>query len=47
MLARLFASVEVSIHTPTKGVTNLKVIYLVNNFVSIHTPTKGVTWLPS
>ena len=37
--------VEVSIHTPTKGVTGdvLKIVTLA--VVSIHTPTKGVTLL--
>ena len=34
---------QVSIHTPTKGVTN-KVVYVPPVYeVSIHTPTKGVT----
>ena len=36
---------QVSIHTPTKGVTN-KVVYVPPVYeVSIHTPTKGVTFL--
>ena len=36
---------EVSIHTPTKGVTELSVCYNARNSVSIHTPTKGVTFV--
>ena len=36
----------VSIHTPTKGVTNSWTILAVAVYVSIHTPTKGVTHLP-
>ena len=38
----LFA-VDVSIHTPTKGVTKYCHITCFITFVSIHTPTKGVT----
>ena len=34
---------EVSIHTPTKGVTRLVSYCLAVFSVSIHTPTKGVT----
>ena len=34
---------RVSIHTPTKGVTKNKVVYVPPVYVSIHTPTKGVT----
>ena len=34
---------KVSIHTPTKGVTQAVVWYYTNIIVSIHTPTKGVT----
>ena len=34
---------EISIHTPTKGVTNLKLGYGGTQAISIHTPTKGVT----
>ena len=34
---------NVSIHTPTKGVTASKVHVTVTIYVSIHTPTKGVT----
>ena len=33
----------VSIHTPTKGVTEYKTSFDRFNGVSIHTPTKGVT----
>ena len=38
------SSVKVSIHTPTKGVTEMVVINDNGKAVSIHTPTKGVTW---
>ena len=34
----------VSIHTPTKGVTNYLHTSVMVIEVSIHTPTKGVTW---
>ena len=34
----------VSIHTPTKGVTNGGAFVVCSPIVSIHTPTKGVTW---
>ena len=34
---------EVSIHTPTQGVTNLPLSLLKVIDVSIHTPTQGVT----
>ena len=34
---------QVSIHTPTKGVTNDAWLPCTINLVSIHTPTKGVT----
>ena len=34
----------VSIHTPTKGVTNFQQQYKPLSRVSIHTPTKGVTF---
>ena len=34
---------EVSIHTPTKGVTNTAANQRKRWEVSIHTPTKGVT----
>ena len=39
----------VSIHTPTKGVTQEAAVQGAQNKVSIHTPTKGVTsvWQPS
>ena len=38
-----YPTVEVSIHTPTKGVTfGLASIFMLAK-VSIHTPTKGVT----
>ena len=33
----------ISIHTPAKGVTNNKFIYLRRWRISIHTPAKGVT----
>ena len=33
----------ISIHTPTKGVTNMPFQFIVNYIISIHTPTKGVT----
>ena len=36
---------EVSIHTPTKGVTYSFFCFSANFWVSIHTPTKGVTEL--
>ena len=39
--AKMF--VNVSIHTPTKGVTVSAALYLAEISVSIHTPTKGVT----
>ena len=35
---------QVSIHTPTKGVTRLRKWFLKEYDVSIHTPTKGVTF---
>ena len=35
---------RVSIHTPTKGVTNFCVAFCYRFTVSIHTPTKGVTY---
>ena len=35
---------EVSIHTPTKGVTIMQEQNRFNAEVSIHTPTKGVTF---
>ena len=35
--------VDVSIHTPTKGVTRWSLCYPLCVDVSIHTPTKGVT----
>ena len=34
---------DVSIHTPTKGVTSGYEAILTKTIVSIHTPTKGVT----
>ena len=34
---------DVSIHTPTKGVTSAANLYQLCETVSIHTPTKGVT----
>ena len=34
---------DVSIHTPTKGVTLLALLWRRQEIVSIHTPTKGVT----
>ena len=40
---RLRCSVQVSIHTPTKGVTMILKVLLCSKNVSIHTPTKGVT----
>ena len=39
------AVIEVSIHTPTKGVTKPKFGKYQAMKVSIHTPTKGVTYL--
>ena len=36
---------NVSIHTPTKGVTEIFLGALLDIIVSIHTPTKGVTLL--
>ena len=33
----------ISIHTPTKGVTDLEKALTVQAKISIHTPTKGVT----
>ena len=42
--AKLAANaLQVSIHTPTKGVTKNVLIRLDSIPVSIHTPTKGVT----
>ena len=38
-----YLRVLVSIHTPTKGVTNVNVVNNHFTHVSIHTPTKGVT----
>ena len=35
---------EISIHTPAKGVTNLKGLDIVCVYISIHTPAKGVTF---
>ena len=37
-------TIEVSIHTPTKGVTTYSLILSFIFPVSIHTPTKGVTF---
>ena len=34
---------NVSIHTPTQGVTEKKRNEIIADFVSIHTPTQGVT----
>ena len=34
---------SVSIHTPTKGVTDSRRVFTIDMAVSIHTPTKGVT----
>ena len=39
----LALSSRVSIHTPTKGVTQLTNFIVKYGYVSIHTPTKGVT----
>ena len=39
----LKASIVVSIHTPTKGVTQIELEMYAALEVSIHTPTKGVT----
>ena len=41
--ARLFELLRVSIHTPTKGVTDQSCNWASVGRVSIHTPTKGVT----
>ena len=38
-----YKEIQVSIHTPTKGVTQSININIRNIIVSIHTPTKGVT----
>ena len=35
---------EVSIHTPTQGVTSTCAKYVLIVVVSIHTPTQGVTY---
>ena len=37
---------DVSIHTPTKGVTDSPILIAIFHYVSIHTPTKGVTYPP-
>ena len=34
---------DISIHTPTKGVTRKKAVEVIIISISIHTPTKGVT----
>ena len=34
---------DVSIHTPTQGVTQRAMLYAIPIQVSIHTPTQGVT----
>ena len=39
-------NLEISIHTPTKGVTEQRLIDSKQLRISIHTPTKGVTDLP-
>ena len=39
----LCCSMDVSIHTPTQGVTTLAAVNSRNPRVSIHTPTQGVT----
>ena len=41
--AQTLREIKVSIHTPTKGVTNLCFAFCYCIAVSIHTPTKGVT----
>ena len=43
MIACLEMAKEISIHTPTKGVTFSSVFKNLITFISIHTPTKGVT----
>ena len=43
MLGKMPIGKAVSIHTPTKGVTNIAAKIAVIYVVSIHTPTKGVT----
>ena len=40
-----YSKITVSIHTPTKGVTQSYFLYHVSEKVSIHTPTKGVTYV--
>ena len=42
MCIRLFVF-NVSIHTPTQGVTTYVYQSLDDDYVSIHTPTQGVT----
>ena len=42
---RITVKRRVSIHTPTKGVTEYIIFKVFWLRVSIHTPTKGVTWL--
>ena len=43
MLGKMPIGKAVSIHTPTKGVTNFSEPIVTALPVSIHTPTKGVT----
>ena len=43
MIACLEMAKEISIHTPTKGVTVLDTKVSYQSCISIHTPTKGVT----
>ena len=45
MLGKMPIGKAVSIHTPTKGVTQQNEWSLNKLMVSIHTPTKGVTRL--
>ena len=37
--------IQVSIHTPTQGVTAITAYFTLTKSVSIHTPTQGVTIL--
>ena len=39
-----YGTLQVSIHTPTQGVTNCHFYHIIILLVSIHTPTQGVTW---
>ena len=44
---RIQAALQISIHTPVKGVTELVGRERARGFISIHTPVKGVTCLRS